>query len=101
MTVKLAAQVLSQTTANALISQNKHDTKSTIGFIKMIDRVFDCLNVSNVSKGRTTKKELAVYTKPDDWRFKVFGFYVRSKSEKNYELKHDCCNRLIFRSLCK
>jgi len=81
MTVKLAAQVLSQTTAKALIQQNKHDTLSTITFINIFDKVFDCLNVSNINKGRNSKKELAVYTSPDDWRFKVcFCLFFDSES---------------------
>ena len=64
-------QVLSRTTASALVSQGRHDTKSTINFITIIDKVFDCLNVSKINKGRHGKKELEAYKSADDWRFKV------------------------------
>ena len=56
---------------NTLVAQDKNETKSTIKFVGMMDRVFDCLNVSNFNKGRFGKKELDPYKSPDDWRFKV------------------------------
>ena len=64
-------KVLSQTTANALIIQGKHDTKSTIAFVQIIDRVFDCLNVSKLNQDKKGKKELAKYEAANDWRFHV------------------------------
>lgn len=57
---------------NVLVGQGREDTESTIKFVGMMDRVFDCLNVSNFNKGRYENKELDPYTSPGDWRFKVF-----------------------------
>ena len=61
---------------NALRHQHKESTKATILFVDIIDRVFDCLNVSNVNKNRNRKRELNVYTSPDDWRFDVSDDWV-------------------------
>jgi len=69
MSVQAAAQVLSKTVGNTLISQNLHYTKSTIKFVTMFDKVFDCLNVSKFSK-QGSKAELKPYKDVDDWRFK-------------------------------
>ena len=42
----------------------------------MIDRAFDCLNVSKFNKGKFGKKELAPYKDPNDWRFEVKSFCI-------------------------
>ena len=78
--------MLSKTTANALKSQDRYYTKSTIKFIEMFDRVFDCLNVSQFNIGdikekgdktkqeekkRYRKKDKDVYTDWQDERFTV------------------------------
>ena len=44
MRVKLAAQVLSSTMANAIIMRNRPEMSETAVFCKMFDRWFDCLN---------------------------------------------------------
>ena len=57
--------------AETLSTQERPGTSSTIKFVEMFDKVFDCLNVSNINKGRKNKKELKTYESPNDWRFKV------------------------------
>ncbi|XP_057290356.1 uncharacterized protein LOC130613056 [Hydractinia symbiolongicarpus] len=69
MQVKLATQVLSKTTADALEVQGLHYTKSTIKFVRMFDQVFDCLNVSSINQDRGGKIALAAYRDVNDWRF--------------------------------
>ena len=63
--------------ASALKLQDQHDTKSTIKFVEVFDKVFDCLNVMRVNQG--TKKELAPYREITDWRFKVSFVIIFSK----------------------
>ena len=55
----------------ALEQQNKHDTKSTITFTGMFDRVFDCLNVTRLHQ--SSKDDLQPYEKTNDPRFKVLN----------------------------
>ena len=69
-------QVLSQSTANALVAQGRHDTHSTATFCRTIDRVFDCLNVSRLNLDQKGKRELAPYRSVDDWRFDVSRYYL-------------------------
>jgi len=75
MNVKAAAQVLSSSMANCLRSQGLHYTHSTISFVEMFDKVFDCMNVSRlVNKSSMTKPELNPYTSANDWRFKFLQY---------------------------
>ena len=64
-------QVLSTTMAKAIKIENLHYTHSTVKFISMFDRVFDCLNVSKFNQDSKGKRELAPYRNVDDWRFHV------------------------------
>ena len=45
---------------------------STIKFIRMKDRVYDCLNVSRRYQEKQGKPELAAYEDLNDWRFQVY-----------------------------
>lgn len=52
-------QVLSESTSKALALSGGPDVQETARFVLMIDKFFDCLNVSNFdkySKNRTSKK---------------------------------------------
>ncbi|XP_030833255.1 uncharacterized protein LOC105444767 isoform X2 [Strongylocentrotus purpuratus] len=70
MKVKLAAQVLSSTVANALKVQGLPETASTIRFIEYVDTFFDCLNVSTRFGGQRKRKDtLFPYSDQNDWRF--------------------------------
>lgn len=89
MKVKPAAVVLSNSTASALTEQNRYDTKSTIKFCRMFDRVFDCLNVSHLYQHNKGKDDLRPYTSSEDSRFKFLtddflkGYLERWEEEAN------------------
>ena len=57
-----------------LNEQDLPHTKSTEKFVRIMDRFFDCLNVSKYTN-HTLKKELDPYKREDDWRFEV-SFFV-------------------------
>ena len=67
-------QVLSKTTADCLTLHGLHYTQSTIRFLKIFDRVFDCLNVNRRFQDKGGKAELAEYTLVHDWRFEVRNY---------------------------
>ena len=49
-------------------------TRETSEFLRMFDRVFDCLDVARRCQASKGKKKLVEYTGADDWRFQVqFG----------------------------
>jgi len=96
MKVKYATQVLSQSVANALRMQGRHDTMSTINFIETFNKVFDCLNVMRTKcKGNYNKLPYKDVNDPrfefldsvlvylDKWRSDVDGFVNTSKEQKN------------------
>ena len=53
-----------------LAEQGLQSTHSLQKFIRLIDKFFDCLNVSRYVN-RTNKDDLKPYTSPEDPRFKV------------------------------
>ena len=53
----LILHILCRTTASGLESQGRHDTIGTVKFLRMIDKVFDCLNVSHFSRNTKGKLE--------------------------------------------
>ena len=55
--------------ANALKLQNEHYTEGTRNFVKIFDRLFDCLN--GQSYDNYGKPDRAPYRKVDDPRFTV------------------------------
>ncbi|XP_033111492.1 uncharacterized protein LOC117112515 [Anneissia japonica] len=70
MRVYLAAQVLSQSVANALEMQGNVETKSTQYFIEMFNKFFDCMNVSNTLEWKTKRRpNQKPYECKDDPRF--------------------------------
>ena len=63
------SQVIRNSVALALQEKGRHDTDSMVKFLKIFNRTFDCLNVSNLH-GKT--KDLQPYCTVDDPRFQVF-----------------------------
>ena len=53
----LILHILCRTTASGLESQGRHDTIGIVKFLRMIDKVFDCLNVSHFSRNTKGKLE--------------------------------------------
>ena len=72
-------KVLSSTVADMLEEQELHSTKSLIKFIRMMDKFFDCLNVSKIFN-YSRKPDLDIYKSIDDARFNVSYFMIVSSS---------------------
>ena len=67
-------QVISDSVALALEAQKLHTTKSTIEFLKMFNRAFDCLNVMRKDDPHPDKRK---YTGMHDKRYEVnFDFVI-------------------------
>lgn len=65
-------QVLSETVSKALEHSGGNEASETAKFVKMIDRFFDCLNVTNLTNGMHKRKSFQdPYTKADDFHLKV------------------------------
>ena len=70
MNVKLATQVLSQTTANILFNYYPEGTHGTADFCQKMNKFFDCLNVRNQTEHvKQRKSDVAPYREEDDDRF--------------------------------
>ena len=69
MKVKLAAQVLSDSVANAMADLYGPETEETVKFIKMFNKFFDCLNVRSPWEGRNSRNQnLEPYSDTNDNR---------------------------------
>ncbi|XP_071964864.1 uncharacterized protein [Antedon mediterranea] len=96
MRVDLATQVLSTSMANAMESMDENtgtSHSSTIAFIRMVDKFFDCLNVRKLPSEDQDKPELEPYRTKVDWRFKwlkeeFLGFL--DKWEEQVNLLNEC-----------
>jgi len=65
-------KVLSETVASALESNYGEEVQETVKFIRMMDKFFDCFNVTNNTTGYHSLKSFKdPYCKPDDFRLKV------------------------------
>ena len=65
-------QVLSESVSRALILTGGPFVKETANFASMMDRFFDCLNVSNFTNGMKKKKPFQhPYRHKEDKRLKV------------------------------
>ena len=80
-------QVLSGHVDSALKDQGRPDTQGTIKLVEMIDKVFDCMNVSRKGQDRKGKKELREYSSVNDWRFKVCLFQCTLKEQNFFCVK--------------
>ena len=63
---------MSERVSKALIDTKDENVKETAKFIEMIDKFFDCVNVTNLNCGRKKRKRFQKpYEKTDDFRLKV------------------------------
>ena len=70
MNVKLARQVLSQTTANILFNYYPDETHGSAEFCGKMNKIFYCLNVRNQTEHiKQRKADVAPYKDIDDDRF--------------------------------
>ena len=65
-------QVLSETVSKALEQSGGGEASETAHFVSMVDKFFDCFNVSNFDSGKRKRKPFQdPYRSPDDNRLKV------------------------------
>ena len=77
MRVRLAAQILSETVGKVLNEFGPADAAGTAEFCLMMDKFFDCLNVSNKNAWREKRKEfLKPYESVDDVRFEWLDSFL-------------------------
>ena len=93
-------QVLSRTTASGLESQGRHDTSGTVKFLRMIDRVFDCLNVSHFNQNTKGKPECKEYRDVNDWRFEVLIYFMLIICNISSMLSYFCIILQITKAIC-
>lgn len=64
-------QVLSETVSNALLKEGGEEAKETAIFVNIFDKFFDCLNVRNLTDGKTKRKMFQdPYRSGTDFRLK-------------------------------
>jgi len=65
---------MSSTVSNALFFTRRCEVFETAHFIEKVDKFFDCLNVSNFTQGKHTRKPYQEpYRDSNDFRIKVKG----------------------------
>ena len=65
-------KVMSETVSKALRLTGGEEAAETAQFIEMVDKMFDCLNVSSLSKGKMKRKPFVQpYRSANDFRLKV------------------------------
>ena len=63
---------MSDTVAKALRLTGGEEAKETANFIEMVDKLFDCLNVSSLSRGKLQRKPFVQpYRSCNDFRLAV------------------------------
>ena len=68
---------MSETVSKALKVTGGAKAAETAKFIEMVDKLFDCLNVSSLSKGKLKRKPfLQPYRNSNDFRLKVNTFLI-------------------------
>ena len=68
---------MSESVSKALKVTGGAEAAETAKFIEMVDKLFDCLNVSSLSKGKLKRKPfLQPYRKSNDFRLEVNTFFV-------------------------
>lgn len=72
---------MSSSVSKALKLTGGEEAVETAQFVEIVDKLFDCLNVSSVSKGRYQKKAfIQPYRKQDDFRINVSNHFVKTRS---------------------
>jgi len=67
---------MSETVSKALLDTKDENVEETATFIGMIDKFFDCLNVTNLNSGSKKRKDFQKpYEKTDDERLEVHICY--------------------------
>ena len=65
-------KVMSETVSKALRLTGGEEAAETAQFIEMVDKMFDCLNVSSLSKGKMKRKpSVQPYRNANDFQLKV------------------------------
>jgi len=64
-------RALSSIIAKTLEDTGGHEVTETVRFIQMVNKFFDCLNVNNLSSGKTSKKLFQDPIRKGDFRLKV------------------------------
>lgn len=65
---------MSETVAKALRLTGGEEAKETANFIEMVDKLFDCMNVSSLSRGKLQRKPFVQpYRNSKDFRLAVSG----------------------------
>jgi len=68
---------MSETVAKAIRLTGGDEAKETAKFIEMVDRLFDCMNVSSLSRGKLLRKPFVQpYRNAKDFRIAVSGILV-------------------------
>ena len=63
---------MSESVACALEHTGGKEVEETVRFIRMVDKFFDCLNVTNLVNGKRKRKSFqSPYTSSNDFRIKV------------------------------
>lgn len=66
------SQVMSETVSKALNVVVGAEAKGTSEFILIVDRLFDCLNVTNLREAKLKRKPFrSPYRRATDWRLTV------------------------------
>ena len=68
---------MSESVANALEKTGGKEVEETVKFIRMMDKFFDALNVTNLVSGKQKRKSFqSPYVSGDDFRTKVLNYRV-------------------------
>ena len=63
--------------AKALVLTRNPDVTETARFVEVMDKLFDCLNVTSFTAGKHARKVFQDPWRPNDFRFKVRIVLVR------------------------
>ena len=70
-------QIMSGTVSSALLYTGNSEVFETAYFIEKVDKFFDCLNVSNFTQGKHSRKPFQEpYRNADDTRLKVYQICI-------------------------
>lgn len=102
MKVHLAAQVMSDSVANAVQFLYGEEVKETITFIRHINKFFYCLNVRRVFEGRNKRNEnVNVFSAVDDPRLEyLLNDFIGYLDDWEKEVKKRNGNFCCFAAFC-